>query len=123
MAIGSRVWWSWWAIAPILIVILWIWLNPPLFPKPESSQNWADKAVLGERLWIDRQQIQIREHHNSVIRFTNTVNALGLIICVFGLVNLSIWPTLLGLSWVIIDKTWVLDRMVWLGDEIGDQKP
>jgi len=54
---------------------------------------------------------------------TNVVNSMGFVVCLWGLVQLAIWPTLLGLSWVILGKTWFLDRMVWLYDEMGDRHP
>ena len=123
LAIWSRVWWGWWAIVSIVIVLLWIWLNPRVFPKPSSTRNWTSKAVLGERVWLNRQQVPIPEHHLPAIAFTNTVNAIGFGICLWGFAALAIWPTLLGLSWVILGKTWFLDRMVWLYDEMSDRHP
>ena len=32
MAIWSRVWLGWGSLMPIAIVLLWIWLNPRVFP-------------------------------------------------------------------------------------------
>ena len=122
-AIWSRAWWGWGALLPTAIVLAWIWLNPRVFPKPASTNNWASKAVLGERVWLNRQQVPIPEHHNPVILFTNVVNAIGFLICTWGLITLTVWPTLLGLSWVILGKTWFLDRMVWLFDEMEPNHP
>jgi len=122
-AIWSRVWLGWGAIAPTLVVILWIWLNPRIFPKPKTTRQWASKAVLGERIWMNQKQVPIPPHHHPVIALSNTVNAIGFGICVWGLWSLNPWPTLLGLSWVILGKTWFLDRMVWLCDEMSDRYP
>lgn len=118
-AIWSRVWWGWGAIAPIIAILLWIWLNPRVFPKPQTTHQWASKAVIGERIWLNQKQVPIPAHHRPVIAFTNGVNAIGFGICVWGLWSLSPWSTLLGLSWVVLGKTWFLDRMVWLCDEMG----
>ena len=122
LAIWSRIWLGWIAIIPVLVVLIWIWLNPRIFPKPQSTKNWTSKAVLGERVWLNREQVPIPEHHNPVILFTNIVNFIGFFICLWGLVNLKIYPTLLGLSWVILGKTWFLDRMVWLYEEMKDTR-
>jgi|GEM_PF-2315091 len=51
----SRVWLGWWALVPIIIVLLWLWLNPRIFPRAKSTDNWASKAVLGERVWMNRK--------------------------------------------------------------------
>ncbi|WP_088243959.1 DUF6653 family protein [Calothrix rhizosoleniae] len=122
-AIWSRVWLSWGALIPTLVVILWIWLNPRVFPKPNTTRQWASKGVIGERIWLNQKQVPIPSHHHPVIAFTNTINAIGFGICVWGLWSLAPWPTVLGLSWVILGKTWFLDRMVWLCDEMAECHP
>ncbi|MEM9543067.1 MAG: DUF6653 family protein [Cyanobacteria bacterium P01_E01_bin.42] len=121
VAIWSRVWWGWLTIAPIAMVLLWIWLNPRLFPKPQTTQNWTSKAVFGERVWLNRATVPIPKHHDPIIIFTNTVNAIGFLICTWGLITIELWPTCLGLSWVILGKTWFLDRMVWLYEEMKEK--
>ena len=117
-AIWSRVWIGWIALMPTAIVLVWIWINPRVFPAPRTTQHWASKAVLGERVWLNRKQVPIACHHLPVIASANTVNGIGFGICLWGLITLELWPTLLGLSWVILGKTWFLDRMVWLYEEM-----
>ncbi|ASC70243.1 hypothetical protein XM38_011790 [Halomicronema hongdechloris C2206] len=114
----SRFWWGWWALVPAGLVLLWIWLNPRLFPKPRSTHNWASKGVLGERVWLNQKQVPIPGHHRPVIAVTNLINAVGFVTCLWGIITLALWPTLLGLSWVILGKTWFIDRMVWLFEEM-----
>ncbi|NEQ47179.1 MAG: hypothetical protein F6K00_28015 [Leptolyngbya sp. SIOISBB] len=120
LAIWSRVWLGWWAIAPVLLIILWIWLNPRAFSKPQTTHHWASKAVMGERAWLNHDQVPIPSHHRPVITFTNLVNAIGFVICLWGLWNLQPWPTGLGLSWMILGKTWFLDRMVWVFEDMKE---
>ena len=36
----------------LLISILFTVVNPFLFPKPQSTDNWMSKAVLGEQIWV-----------------------------------------------------------------------
>ncbi|NJM96149.1 MAG: hypothetical protein HC800_02080 [Phormidesmis sp. RL_2_1] len=118
MAIWSRVWLGWGAVVPSAIALIWIWLNPRIFPRPQTTHHWASKAVLGERVWLNRQQRPIPQHHNPVIAFTNMVNVVGFSICLTGLITLSPCLTVFGLSWIILGKTWFLDRMVWVYEDM-----
>ena len=54
IAFWSRRWIGWWCLLPGCIAILWMFLNPVMFKKPISTKNWASKAVLGERVYLDR---------------------------------------------------------------------
>lgn len=120
IAVWSRVVIGWGAMIPTLLIIGWIWINPRFFPKPKSTRNWASKAVLGERVWLNQKKAPIPKHHKPIILWSNGINTVGFFICMFGLIKLLFWPTLLGLSWVILGKTWFLDRMVWLMEEMKD---
>ena len=40
--------------------------------------------------------------------------------CVYGLIVLSIWPTVFGIVVVFLGKTWFLDRMVRIYEEMKD---
>jgi len=112
LAVWSRVWIGWWSLLPIAAVIIWIWLNPRLFPKPQSTDNWASQAVLGERIWLAHQAIP--EHHIAAVKTLKIIMSIGTAITVYGLVVLHLWLTLLGTAIVILGKSWFLDRMVWL---------
>ncbi|MDP3563176.1 MAG: hypothetical protein Q8R70_01660, partial [Methanoregula sp.] len=50
----SRLWLGWWALVPVALALFWMWLNPRTFPAPQSLSHWASKAVLGERVWLNR---------------------------------------------------------------------
>ena len=43
-----------WTVVLLAILIAWSWLNPRAFPPPASTSSWAARAVMGERLWLDR---------------------------------------------------------------------
>jgi len=122
-SIWSRMWIGWWSLVPILLSVVWIWLNPRVFKKPRSTNNWASKAVLGERVWLNRKEIPIPEHHHPVINILNTISTAGTLICVWGLIKLSVWVTIFGVVLVVLGKSWFLDRMVWLYDEIRNADP
>lgn len=120
ISIWSRTWINWWCLIPIIIAIIWTWINPRIFPKPTSTNNWFSKAVFGERVWLNRQKIEIPQHHQPVINILNLISFVGLPFCIWGLIQLNIWPTLLGVILVILGKMWFLDRMVWLYEEMKD---
>jgi hypothetical protein len=44
LAIWSRIWLGWWAMGPLLLSILWVWVNPRIFPAPKYLNSWASKG-------------------------------------------------------------------------------
>ena len=69
---------------------------------------------------MNQAQVPIPPHHKGVITFTNIVNGIGFVIYLWGIATLAPWPTVLGMSWVILAKTWFIDRMVWLFEKMKD---
>lgn len=118
MAIWSRVWLDWWSLLPIFLVIAWIWINPRLFNKPQSTDNWASQAVLGERILLAYSDIP--SHHLAAIKILKLIMTVGTFIMIYGLLVLHIWLTLLGTAIVILGKSWFLDRMVWLYQDLNE---
>ena len=113
-SIWSRAWIGPWAWGLTVLAIFWVWINPRMFSKPVSTDNWASKAVLGERVWINRKQIAAPKHHRLVPNLLSGVSGLGLLFLIWGLWGLEIWPTALGAILIYAGKVWFLDRMVWL---------
>lgn len=120
IAIWSRVWFGWLSLILIALTLVWMWFNPRLFLKPRTTNNWASKAVLGERVWLNRDQIPVPIHHQRVPNILSIVSALGIPWLILGLVNLEIYPTLIGLILVNMGKLWFIDRMVWLYEDMKD---
>lgn len=120
LAVWSRSWIGAWAWVPALIVVAWIWLNPRVFPKPETTNAWASRAVLGERVWLNRDSIPVPPHHATPILVLNTISGVGALLTVAGLVMLHAWMTTFGVVLATVGKSWFLDRMVWLYDEMRD---
>ncbi|MEM1266909.1 MAG: DUF6653 family protein, partial [Pseudomonadota bacterium] len=116
-AVWSRVWLGWWSLVPIALVCLWTWLNPRVFRRPDSIDNWMSKGVLGERVWLARAQTPIPAHHRRMPHILAAVSGVGLIPLAWGLWALDPWPVLTGLALVMGGKLWFLDRMVWLFEE------
>ncbi len=121
LAFWSRVWLGWWSLIPITMTLVWVWLNPRIFPEPKSTNNWASKVVLGEWVWINRKNVNVPEHHRYVPNILSAVAALGTIPFIWGLIRLEIWPTILGGVVIIISKLWFADRMVWLYEDMKNK--
>ncbi len=116
-AIWSRVWIGWGVLLPIAGLILWTGVNPHAFSPPASTDNWMSKGVLGERVWLNRDQIPVPEHHRGVPTLLSVLSGSGLVPVGWGLYSLSVWPTVLGTVLAVGAKMWFLDRMVWLYED------
>jgi len=123
ISVWSRVWIGWWAAVPVIASLIWVYINPRVFSRPVTTDTWTSKSVLGERVWLNRKQIPVPGHHYNMIYLLTAWSAIGAVICVYGLIVLSIWPTIIGIVLVKIGKTWFLDRMVILYDEMKDNNP
>jgi len=120
LAFWSRAWLGIWFLIPVAVVFIWVWLNPRIFSKPKSTNNWMSKGVFGEKIFTERKktETQVPSHHVTVANITTTISIIGVAILVYGLVVLEIWPTVAGAAIGILGKTWYVDRMVWLYDDM-----
>ena len=119
LAIWSRIWLGWWSAAPVCLSLVWMFFNPVIFTRPHSTKNWASKAVLGERVYLNRDKISLPSHHDT--RFFNLLNALagvGLVLAIYASITYSFWEAVTGLLLAYLGKSWFLDRMVWLYEDM-----
>ena len=114
LAIWSRTWFGSWSWVLVGISVLWMWLNPRVFAPPRSMDNWASRGVLGERVWLNRRNVPVPPHHRFAPRILHTITAVGTVFVVLGLIELAVWPTVLGAALIYCGKLWFLDRMAWL---------
>ncbi|MDD4126980.1 MAG: hypothetical protein PHV39_04765, partial [Methanomicrobium sp.] len=121
IAFWSRVWLGVWFIIPVLVALLWTYLNPRLFKKPESYENWASKSVLGERIWLNRKEVPVPKRHLLAPNILSAVSGTGFLLVVYGVYILEIWPTLFGSALIYLGKLWFLDRMVWLYEDMKEK--
>jgi hypothetical protein len=82
LAIWSRIWFGWGALVPITLMIVWLWYNPRAFLPPRSTDNWASKAVLGERVWLARNAVPIPLHHARMASLLSAMASSGTIFLV-----------------------------------------
>ncbi len=117
----SRVWIGYWSLLLILLTLLWIWFNPRIFPDKKPNV-WAMQAILGERIWLNRQDEFIPEHHFFIITGLQFIVFISFFICIGGAVFLSLWLTIFGLVLTCLMMCWFLDRMVWLYKDNKQQR-
>lgn len=123
LAIYSAHWIGWWSLVPIAVGCLWIWYNPRAFPPPATTESWAARATLGERVWLNRTAIPIPAHHERAALVLSLISALGIPICGYGLVVAEPWAVVAGGVIVYAGKMWFIDRMVWLFQDMKDAHP
>ena len=120
LAFWSRAWLGFWSIVPIIVAILWIIMNPRLFSKPRSTNNWASKSVLGERVWANRDKGAIPVHHKLLPNILSAVAGIGALFVIWGTYKFAIWHVVFGAALVYCGKLWFLDRMVWLYEDMKE---
>ena len=123
IACWSRLWLGWYAIVPIILALLWAWYNPRIFPVPASFDPWASKAVLGERVWLNRDRVPVPAHHRRVPNILSAVAGAGMLVVFWGILFYDLWPVVSGMALVYCGKLWYLDRMVWIWEEMKDATP
>ncbi len=123
LALWSHAWIGWWALAAVAVVLVWIWLNPRIFPKPRTTDTWAAKVTFGERIWLERAKVPVPEHHRVMARLLGLAAGLGTVIAIGGALANALWPTVLGTLLLYAGKLWFCDRMVWLYQDMKDSDP
>jgi len=114
-AFWSRLWIGWWCLIPAGAALLWVFLNPIVFNRPKSTKNWASKAVLGERVYLNRDIVKIPVTHDTPLyKILNAISFTGVMIAIWAIIYYSIWGAILGVTLAYLGKSWYLDRMVWL---------
>jgi hypothetical protein len=113
LAIWSRDWVGAWCLIGVCLAIAWMFVNPLLFKAPKSTRNWASRAVLGERIWVDRNTVDLPEQFRSRAAplIANGYSTIGMGILAFGLVDLNLLATVTGILITHGGKAWYMDRI------------
>jgi hypothetical protein len=109
--------WSWvvlgWRLPlPILCAVILMFLSHHVFPKPRSTNNWISKGVLGERVWSNRDQVPLSQHHRRVPNLLSVIEHVGVILLGVGFGSSNAWVVVFGCTLAILSRLWCLDRMV-----------
>ena len=122
LALWSRTWIGWWCLVPLAVVAGWLWLNPRAFPAVEVPTAWASKGIYGEWIWAGQPE-RVPAHHRRAFRLIALPGVVGIALMVWGLVALSVWPTVVGVAFVVLAQLWRIDRLVWMYDELHREPP
>jgi len=118
LAFWSRLWLGWWAVVPVALAFLWIWINPRIFRAPQIFDHWMSKGVLGERVWLNRDTVPVPGHHRRAPNILSAVSGQGLLFVAWGVLVFDPWPALFGTVLAYMGKLWFVDRMVWLWEDM-----
>ncbi len=121
LALWSVHWIGWYCLIPLAVLAAWLWLNPRIFPPPSSTQSWASRAVLGERVYLLRVMNPVPVEHTNVAALLGIGTALGALAMAAGLIAEEPFTFAAGGIAVIVFKLWLCDRMVWLFDEMSER--
>lgn len=94
-------------------VIIWLIINPIIFPKPKSVDNWMSKGVLGERLYF-KDGKKLKKDLPTLLNLVNIPVFLSFLY--FAWQQELIAMILSGLLTIVI-KFWFIDRMAHLIDQ------
>jgi hypothetical protein len=125
LAVWSRVWIGGWAVLAAAVVVVFMLVNPVLFPAPRSTRNWASRGVFGERLWTERRTLTLPEQFvtSRVPAVTATLQLVALAVLVVGLVRLDLLLTVTGVLFCQCAKAWAIDRAVLLYEDVKRHDP
>ena len=125
LSIWSRRWIGPRSLLPLAASLVFTVVEPLLFPPPRSTRNWASRGVLGERIWADRNAVDLPEDFRStaVPNTTYAFQFAGLALLTRGLAVFDLRSVVAGLLLVQCAKAWFIDRMVLLFRTMAARDP
>jgi hypothetical protein len=119
LAVWSRDWVGWWSLAAVALALVFMMVNPLLFPPPRSTRHWTSKGVFGERIWTERDKTELPPQFRSrVLSVTYAIQVVGMAVLVYGLIRFDLLATVTGLVIAQTAKAWFIDRMVLLFEDM-----
>jgi hypothetical protein len=124
LAVWSRAWIGWWSLAAVALALVFMMVNPLLFPPPRSTRHWTSKGVFGERIWTERDALQLPPQFRSrVVYWTYALQVAGMALLVRGLVRFDPLAAAAGVLLAQTAKAWFIDRMVLLYEDMKARRP
>jgi hypothetical protein len=119
LAVWSREWIGWWSLTAVALALVFMMVNPLLFPAPRSTRHWTSKGVFGERIWTERDTAELPPQFRSrVLSVTYAIQVVGMAVLVYGLVRFDLLATVSGIVITQTAKAWFIDRMVLLFEDM-----
>ncbi len=123
LALWSGFWIGWWALVPIGAVLVWMWLNPRLVAPPQTADAWATRAVLGERVFLNRKSVPVPHEFVFIGHLTTVIAAVFAGFTAFGFWIGEFWLAFVSWHAAVLSKVWFIDRMALLWDRMKDATP
>jgi hypothetical protein len=123
LAAWSRVWIGWWAVLAAAVVVVFMLVNPLLFPPPRSTRHWASKAVFGERIVAEKGAVPPQFGTSQVPVVASSLQVVALAALVVGLIRLDLLLAVTGVLFCQCAKAWYLDRTVLLFEDVKARDP
>lgn len=114
LTVYARIWLGWWSLLAVILIFGFLWLNTRIFAPAQTDERWETRAILGEKIWLDRDVTAIRDDHLRAIRWIAIGSSLSSVPLIIGLVLLAPWATAFGVAGMFFGQVWLLDRFVWL---------
>lgn len=118
LAIWSRTWIGWWALAAVAVVAVWLWLNPRVFRPVDRPTAWASRGIYGERIWAT-ERARLSPAQRGAFRWIAIPGVVGAALLLWGMVALDVWPTVFGTSLVVLAQLWRIDRLAACYDTLA----
>lgn len=112
---------AFWPLIAALSVSLWH--NPRAFPKPTTTKSWASRAVLGERVLLNKERCPIPDPYARDARKLAHMAGVSKIPLIDGLIYCDPFFTRAGLLLVNVFKTLFLNRMTHLYQDMANKNP
>ncbi len=124
LAIWSHQWLGWLAACGLVaLVVVWLWLNPRIFPAPKRFDSWHARATFGERIWLNRAIVPIPAAEARLALALSLVTGTGFVLGTWGAIENALTPTVAGGALTYAGKLAFLNRMARLYDRMRDAHP
>ena len=80
------------------------------------------RGVLGERLWLARDETPVPAHHRRAPNILSAIGAAGVLLAIGGLAMRAGWAVIAGVAVAMLAKLWFIDRMVWLHRDMTKER-
>lgn len=97
-------------------VVIWLIVNPVLFPKPKRVDNWMSKGVIGEKLYFQDG----KKFKKDLPTLLNIVNIPTFIAFMYFSWQQELTAMILAGLLAMTIKFWFIDRMVRITEENAD---